>query len=311
MRAKSKKEMREMVAHLKNDRPKIEAKMASKIGIIGSMLGMKVTDESATDELGMTFFVSDKVPNEYLSKKDRIPKTITIDGRVWTTDVMQYHKMEEHCSLPQSSIIYDGALHGTITCFAEFDGNLYGVSCAHCLVGPDRNPATPTEVHLYQSQKKSYLKVGMSSVAMFGPGFPIAGSSGFIDCGIFTLDSNLLLDRAKSSRPIRLVTDITSLMSETLSGRSALLPSMPTHRTATVIGINKNVLGNQSDIALLAEDPGFFKGDSGMLWVTKEGLAAGVHSRGEVKPGSEGSKFVAAMAAVRVAQILGVKLRVG
>lgn len=311
MLARSRKEMREMVAQLKKDRPKIEAKMASKNGIVGSMLGMKITDESATDELGITFFVSNKVTNANLSKKDRIPKTITIDGRVWTTDIMQCHNMEEHGSLPESSIIYDGSIHGTLTCFAESDGNLYGVSCAHCLVGTDRNPATPTDVHLYLSQKKSYIKVGMSSVAMFGPGFPVAGSSGFIDCGIFTLDSNLLSQRAEASRPIRLVTDIASLMSQTLSGRSALQPNMPTLRTATVIGIDKNVLGNQTDIALLAEDPGFFKGDSGMLWVTKEGRAAGVHSRGEVKPGSEGSKFVGAMAAVRVAQILGVKLRVG
>jgi len=86
---------------------------------------------------------------------------------------------------------------------------------------------------------------------------------------------------------------------------------MPTLRTATVIGIDKYVLGTQIDIALLADDPGFFKGGSGMLWVTKDGRAAGIHSRCEVKSGSEGSKFVAAMAAVRVAKILGVRLRVG
>ena len=113
---------------------------------------MKVTSESATDELGMTFFVSDKVPDAELSKKDRIPKTVTIDGRVWSTDVMQCHNMEEHGSLPEASIIYDGAFHGTLTCFAELNGNLYGVSCAHCLVGADKNPATPTDIHLYVSQ---------------------------------------------------------------------------------------------------------------------------------------------------------------
>jgi len=302
----------QQIKALANLRPELDDRVGSKTDIIGSMLGVKLRGGQPTGQLVLTYFVREKVSKSEVSPKKRIPVSLKAGTEIVSTDVIEWPKMVEH-ALPPSSIISDGQLQGTLSCFAASQFGRFGVSCAHCLVGTDDNPATPTSVGVWMPQQSRYDPAGQSVYLSYSPGTGIKGNYGYLDCGLFDLRHPILFARAAGGTPVQVVTDIRTLLHRPLFGMSALrAPDVPEQqRQALVIGVEAQVLGERSDLVLDVQRPGTFRGDSGMLWVTAGGRAAALHARGEVKPPMQGSLLTTAMSAQRVCSSLDVQLVIG
>jgi len=304
--------MRSRLHLLRAIRETADERIGEKADVIGSMLALKLVGGVPRRHLGITYFVREKIPLKHLSKRKRIPKQLTIGKTTFKTDVLEWPNMAQQ-SLKDASIIFDGKLQGTLTCFGHSDAGVFGVSCAHCLEGVDGNPATPTPVSMYSDDSGQFVDAGSSIYALFSPGPGRQDDFGYIDCGLFDIQERTLLGRANAASPLGVIEDEGSLIGKRLIATSALnAPNWPDHnRSAIVVGLHANALNERCDLVLQADAPGTFHGDSGMLWKTEDGQAAGIHARGEVMPAMVGSRLVTAMAAHRVASRLGVTLALG
>jgi hypothetical protein len=280
------------------------------------MVGVKIRAGEVTSRLSMTYFVREKIEKSELSPRDRIPSRLRYGKTAVITDVLVWPRMVEQArlvALPPALIISDGRTQGTLTCFGESQLGHFGVSCAHCLVGVDANPATPSPVSIYDPRLSSFIRVGESLFLPFSPGPGVSGDFGYMDCGLFDLNDIPLKARAAAAQPLRIVPDVRALVGQNLYSMSPLkAPGQAgPQRIAKVIGAESVALGERSDLVLHVQTPGTFYGDSGMLWLTQTGQAAAIHARGQEMPGMTGSLFTTAMAAARASQALGVRFLLG
>jgi hypothetical protein len=276
------------------------------------MIGLKYRGGVRSKRVGLTLFVTEKVPDGELSPQHRIPKRITTTVGTLNTDVIVWRPMVEQ-GLEQATLMYDGSRQGTLTCFGLRSDDEFGVSCAHCIAGDDRNPATPTIVEMWDAQNRQWLKAGKSLYAVYSPGPGEVGNFGYVDCGLFSLRDDNLTTRARNARRLRTVDNVYALLDQQLTGRSSLKPEgvNDPNRSARVIGVEMAALDGNCDVVLEVEYPGTFKGDSGMLWMTSGGKAAAIHARGETTQDGRGSSLVTAMSAARAADYLRVDLALG
>lgn len=302
----------ERVKTLVGLRQELDDRIGSKADILGSMVGLKLTSGKITGRLGVTYFVHEKIPKTELEPRKKVPAKLKVRNIFVSTDVMEWPHMEEQ-ALPEGTILFDGRVQGTLSCFGLSKVGAFGVSCAHCLTGTDENPATPTTVAAYVRQNGKFFPVGQSVYMVYSPGVGIHDNFGYLDCGLFDLRDQGLAARAANSRAIKIVDDIHSLLGRPLFGISALnAPNSSEHlREAKVIGIEAQALGERCDLVLSVSLPGTFRGDSGMLWITKEGQAAALHARGEIMAGIQGSLVTTAMSAIRASAALGVTFSIG
>lgn len=304
------------VAQLFAARAELEDRVGRRADIVGSMVGMKVRAGRVTDQPSMSFFVREKVDKADLNPKERIPSRLRWGEASIATDVLVWPRMVEQATQlgpPPASIISDGRTQGTLTCFGRSQFGRFGVSCAHCLVGADGNPATPSSVSLYDPMSRQFIAVGESLFLPFSPGPGLPGNFGYMDCGLFDLTDTGLAARAAASRPLPVVADVRALVGQFLYGLSPLKApgqSGP-QRIAKVIGAESVALGERSDLVLQVATPGTFHGDSGMLWLTQGGMAAAIHARGQEMAGMDGSPLTTAMSAARASKALGVSLLLG
>jgi hypothetical protein len=239
-----KKSTTERVKDLLALRRELDDRMGSKVDVIGSMVGLKFQAGKLTKRLGITYFVREKIPKAELSPHQRVPTKPRVGDRRVTTDVLAWPPMIEQ-ALPRGTILFDGRLQGTLSCFGVSDAGAFGVSCAHCLAGVDGNPATPTAIAAYANPPGQFLSVGQSVFSAYSPGPGIQGNFGYLDCGLFDLRDQILLARAMVGQAIHLVDDIHVLVGRNLVGVSALnAPSSNTSmREATVAGSGSRSFG--------------------------------------------------------------------
>ncbi len=303
-------------ARLFSARAELDDRVGSRADIVGSMVGIKIRAGRVTNQLSLSFFVREKVDKADLHPKERIPSRLRLGTTTVATDVLVWPRMVEQAtrpSLPPASIISDGRTQGVLTCFGESSFGRFGVSCAHCLVGTDRNPATPSPVALYDPIDRQLVQVGESLFLPFSPGPGLPGNFGYMDCGLFGLNDASLAARAAAARPLPVVSDVRALIGQCLYGLSPLnAPGQSgPQRVAKVIGAESVALGERSDLVLQVESPGTFHGDSGMLWLTQSGQAAAIHARGQEMVGMNGSPLTTAMSAARASKALAVNLLLG
>ena len=293
-------------------RKELDDRIGSNADVIGSMVGLKFKCGAPTKRLGITYFVRQKIPKAELRPKQRVPSRLNIGGLTISTDIVAWPQMEEQMS-QQGTILFDGRVQGTLSCFGISQAGAYGVSCAHCLTGIDGNPATPTGVAAYVVPPGQFLSVGQSVFLAYSPGVGAHDNFGYLDCGLFDLRGHIFASRAANSQFVEVVEDIHGLVGSRLTGISALnAPNTASHiREAQVVGVEAEALGERSDVVLSVLPPGTFKGDSGMLWVTPAGQAVAIHARGEITAGIQGSHLTTGMSAKRVAKALSVRLSVG
>ena len=276
------------------------------------MIGLKYRGGVRSKSIGLTFFVTEKIPEKELSPQHRIPKKIKTAAGTLNTDVVVWRPMVEQ-GLEQATLMYDGSRQGTLTCFGLRSDDVFGVSCAHCIAGEDQNPATPTIVEMWDALNQQWLKAGKSLYAIYSPGPGKSGNFGYVDCGLFSLRDSDLTTRARNATQLRTVKNLYELLDQQLTGRSSLTPEGVNNprRSARVIGVEKEALDGNCDLVLEVEFPGTFKGDSGLLWLTSAGKAAAIHARGEKTQDGRGSSLVTAMSAARAADYLQVILAYG
>lgn len=293
-------------------RAEADDRVGSRADILGSMLGVKLTAGQPTGRLGLTYLVRQKLPLDQLAPRRRVPRRLTLKGRVVVTDVVEWPRMVEQAA-PLPTIISDGPGQGSLTCFGRSTAEWFGISCAHCLVGADGNPVTPTNVAYWAAAAAQWFDAGRSRYLAYAPGAGLQGNFGYLDCGLIELRDPALQSRAQQGTAVQTVSNLKALLGKTLLGQSALRPqgSNSSQRTALVVGVEQSGLDEASDLVLQVDAPGTFGGDSGMLWSLPDGKAAAVHARGERMPPVQGSRLTTAMAARRVATTLGVQLVVG
>lgn len=290
---------------LREAKRKMEDRLGGRGSFLGTMIGVKQTDGASTKVIGLTVLVSEKIPDEDLSQRERVPRTVMGAGEPVVTDVLVWPTFEAQGI---ESIIYDGLTQGTLSCFARSNLGMFGVSSGHCLVGKDCNGATPTPVTMYKPGSSAYA-AGQSLYVAMSPGAP--GRFGYVDCGLFTLEAPSLVARAGLAKPAAIVGNLQTLLHKQVLAISSLdapgWPSSDPLRRAEVIGINADALNERVDIVMRAALPGTFRGNSGMLWRTQDGRLVGLHCRGEVVPNG-GSFLITAMAVSRLPKILDVTL---
>ena len=301
----NRREQRGLVRRISLSRNDIDARMRAA-GILGSMIGLKMSAGALTKEIGLTCFVRKKLPVSRLRAGERVPRRVRLGADYIRTDVLEWPLMADQSS-DRPEIISDQRTQGTFSCYGESPIGLFGVSCAHCLVGTDRNPATPTQIDRFDRSRMTWGQVGSSVYLAYSPGLGTRGNFGYLDCGLFDLHDMHPSSIPRSFTPARLVDSLDSLIGTTLIGISALSPSgFPSpERVGYVHGVEASCMDELSDVILRVESPGTFRGDSGMLWLTEDGRLAAIHARGEVVPG--GSRVVTAMHAKRAARALGVR----
>lgn len=292
-------------AALNEAKRKMEDKLGGRGTFLGTMVGVKQTAGTSTLATSLTVLVSEKIPDKDLSRRERVPQSVKTAAGPVVTDVLVWPEFEEQ---GVESIIYDGRTQGTLSCFARSSLGIFGASCGHCLVGTDRNGATPTPVIMYKPGSSAYA-AGQSLYVAMSPG--ASGSFGYVDCGLFTLRDPSLIARAAAAKTAAIVSNLPSLLHKevfAISSISALgWPPNDPLRRAQVIGTYADAIGERADIVLQAAFPGTFQGNSGMLWRTQDGRLVGLHCRGERIPNG-GSALITAMAAFRLPKILGVTL---
>lgn len=307
----SRKAIRKAAKVLRNCRLEADESIASRCNVVGSMIGAKVRGGEVLPGLSLTFLVREKIPLGDLSERERIPPRLTIGGVTIATDVVAWPRMVLQ-NLQTGRYLRDGYTQGTLTAFAQSPDGLWGLSCGHCLLGTDQQPYTSAEIQMVDSMSGSFVPAGSTGLTLFSPGGPIiANSRGFLDCGLFTLEDGSLMVRAESAPQLGTV-DPVDLLHQRLNGDSLMQVgnAPPGPRSATVIGVDQYGVDDFSDLVLQVDPPGTIFGDSGLLWRTADGLAAAIHSRGEVAAAGEfGSFLTAAMSAKRAAYVLNVSLR--
>jgi hypothetical protein len=300
------------VAELAVRRTEADDRVGSRADIIGSMLGLKLKAGQSTGQYSFTYLVREKVPEDQLSPRQRVPRRLKVKDMTIPTDVVAWPRMVEQASI-EPTIISDGPGQGSLSCFARTATEWLGVSCAHCLVGADGNPATPTDVRYWATAPGHWLDAGRSRYLTYAPGAGISGNFGYLDCGLVELRDAALRARAAQGTPVGAVSTIQPLLGKVLTGFSALNAPGSTSpmRRATVIGVEQAGLNELTDLVLSVDAPGTFGGDSGLLWFTQTGQAAAIHARGESMPPMQGSSLTTAMSAARVCSSLGVQLVIG
>ena len=198
---RSKRDATKLVKSLVALRHELDDRVGSKADVIGSMVGLKLQGGALTRQLGITYFVHEKLPKSELSPRRRVPTRLLIGDDVVTTDVVAWPRMAEQ-ALPQGTILFDGRLQGTLSCFAVSQAGAFGVSCAHCMTGVDGNPATPTAVEAYSNPLGEFLPVGESVYLAYSPGIGVPGYFGYLDCGLFDLRDGILATRAAAGQAL-------------------------------------------------------------------------------------------------------------
>ncbi|WP_202841608.1 hypothetical protein [Luteimonas saliphila] len=304
--------MRAYVKQIAKARPELDARVSARADVVGSMIGLKKRAGHITGEVGICYFVRKKIPKSKLTPRQRVPSRVRSNHGYIVTDVVEWPQMEQQRATSVPTILKDGQSQGALTCFARSKAGLSGLTCAHCLEGPDGNAATPTTISYYDFPVRKWILAGPSTFAVYSPGPNLPGNFGYIDCGLFDLHDDALYTRASSAYPVRPVVDLYSLVGKLLIGISALRPSgfPDPARYAKVVGVEQYAIDGLADIVLDVEPPGTFRGDSGILWMTKDGRAAGIHCRGENMPVMQGSTRTTAMMAKRACTFLNIELLV-
>lgn len=296
---------------LRGIRDEADERVGSRCDIVGSMIGVKVRGGEALPRPCLTYFVREKIPVQDISPRERIPSRMIFSGNTVPTDVIAWPKMVLH-GLQHGRFLRDGYTQGTLTAFAASPFGRWGLSCGHCMLGPDQKPYTRADIEMHDAGAGAFVPAGSTAQTFFSPGGElVCGTVGYIDCGLFSLQDESLRARGDAA-PALATVDLASLPDQRLVGVSVMAAggTLGGPRAARVIGIDQFGIDDYSDVVLMAEPPGMVHGDSGMLWLTTDGRAAAIHCRGEeVQDADTGSVLVTAMSARRAAEVLNVTLR--
>jgi hypothetical protein len=277
------------------------ARIARLPNVVGSMIGRKVVGGKMTSALGITVFVASKVKPGKLSARQRIPESLRVEGQEVLLDVLSVPPLQRQSVFePESCITNDMNENGTLSCLCRSRFGIFGMGCAHALDGQDGTIATPTTVRLWSDSLDNWVQIGVSQFGVQALGSGVPGDFGFLDAAVFDVRHPELLAAAAelpSIAPRRPMPGMTVYGIGAIEGA----------RTGHVLGVEKVLYDLRSDVVIEVEAPGTYRGDSGMLWRSAEGVPIAIHAYGAPN-GANGSRFTGAMLASRAARYLNVEL---
>lgn len=286
--------------HLRAARRARQASLSALPGVVGTGLGVKRQAGERVASASLIVFVDQKLPLGDLRPSARIPKFVSVGGRRVPTDVVQINAVRpEFGGAPY--FISDSVERGVVTAFGEANGQFFLVTCAHCLVGADRNPFSASPVGIWAGQDRGYVPVGESVYAVNSPGFGRTSDFGFMDAGFAHLRHPEMIKRARAARAMPIALNIRRGQPVAADG-----PNGPV--IGQIDGVEIEVFGQRIDVLVHVGGDGTYPGYSGMMWRTQDGACVAMHSFGAQFTPSSGSRYSLAIAAKRVSETLRITL---
>lgn len=254
--------------------------------VVGTCFGMKYTAGTRTTSPCFTVLVSDKLPEKRLKPKSVIPGSVRRNGVEMETDVIRVGRLRQEGGFG----IDDHVERGTVGAFATRGNVTYALSCAHCLRGPDSNPATPHPIRIeYPMPGTTILPLGTSSDYELSPGRGLFPDFGEMDAGLVRITSSTVADYVATRRnldvyrpngPLTPASATQMLRYTPLQGWGARTNQVV---RAQIDGVLVSIRGRHFD--LMISDPtgrGITQpGDSGLMWIGPRGEAYGLHMVGD------------------------------
>jgi hypothetical protein len=292
-------------------RKRADARLKNLSNVVGTGFGIKERDNTKTSEYCLTVFVRKKQARHKLSKKEIIPSKVVRHGRELPTDVIEIRGLEKQGRFG----IEDGAHAGTLGCFGKNSHELFGVSCAHCIGGPEDDPWTPKDIVVEYPDTGKFLLLGQSADAICQNGTGVFPKYGALDSGLIHVSDETLeqyaarqpnlpaLSFAPSTDPIQIFRSLQYTRVQGTGAKSGF-------HDAIIANVFVNVFGQFFDLMITDSENGPLteQGDSGLIWLNSFGRAVGFHMQGDVTPGGGPSTRAFAVFAYRVADAFGLTL---
>lgn len=294
---------RAVASHPGSARRTADRRLVQRQNAWGTAFGLKIVQGKITGEPCYTVFVDAKKPKSKLSKADLVPATVTRGGRRLYTDVIEIQRLMFH-SVPS---VTDGVNMGTLSCFAQGDNGLVGISAGHALWGSDESNVQPDNIEVWLPAVRTWFATGETTRIIYESGAGTAADFGFVDAGMFEIGAPEVQDVATEAAPLNVVDELSpALRGLPVSGEGGV--SGPCQGVVTHVFVSAEEGGGRRfDLMISSVDgEGMTRpGDSGLLWRTDNGAALAIHLVGENR-GSLGSRFSLGCLAARVRDHLGV-----
>jgi hypothetical protein len=295
---------RRLDRHFQVARKSADTRLKRLPNVIGTGYGTKERDAEKTSESSFIVFVRKKLPKRKLQGHETIPSKLVRNGKEVITDVIEIRGLEEQLRFG----LQDGIKAGTLGCFGWRRQNLFGVTCAHCIGGPDNDTSTPDDIVIEYPGADDFRLLGKSADAADSPGTGIYPSYGALDSGLIAVADAVVHRYAAGQprlNPLIFDSGVTpheienSLVGLHVSGWGAASGS----HSAVIAAVFVNVLGQFFDLMISTADNGPLteKGDSGLLWIDNSHRGVGFHMQGNVTPNGGPSTYGFAVFAFRVA----------
>ena len=187
------------VQEIRKLRKKAEEQLFKLPNVIGSMIGLKMKSGKVTKKIGLTIFVSQKVPSKQLDPREQILTRVIVNGRPVSTDVFEIRSLRPQAKIfPDHPLsVSDGLQIGVVSSFCRSPYGVFGLTCAHVVGGPDKNPVTPDPVEIGSAPPKpQYIQVGKTLCAFVGSGCGIPGNlRQFSQCALKGGEKKKILDK--------------------------------------------------------------------------------------------------------------------
>lgn len=265
--------------------------LASFPGTTGTAIGFKRRAGKKTSTPAIIVYVRHKRSSHELKSEERLPSHVQHKGRKIAIDVWPIPKLRYEFGAPPWFCRDSTGNPGTISMLCRnVAGEVFGLTCSHCIKGIDNDPATPDPVELWDPGLRDYLPIGVSGPYADTSGLGLPGNFGFSDWGLFTVQDPAIIALAQAAQPL----------AASSPALGATVASVSAH--GPLQGVVEHVeiqMGDYlADVAIYLTRGATFGGDSGTLWRDRTGSAVAIHAMGIDSP--TGSTLSVGMSAARV-----------
>lgn len=278
-------------------------------GVVGTCLGLKERDGEKTNKVCLTVFVRKKHPKDKLPEKGIIPSKVVRHGKEWQTDVIEIRGLEKQGRFG----IQDGVHAGTLGCFGRDAQAVFGVSCAHCIGGPDNDPFKPNDIVVEYPDAGNFTLLGQSDNAVDFPGTGISPDYGAIDSGLIRVSDSTIESYATGQPGLPVLRFQPTMTQDQIANSLRFTPvtgwgAKSGLHNAIVAGVFCQVFDQFFDLMITdpSNGPLTERGDSGLVWLDPFGRAVGFHMQGDVNPTGGPSTRAFGVFAFRIADQFGI-----
>lgn len=295
--------------HFQIARKAADARLERRLpNVVGTCLGLRERDGKRTNELCLTVFVRRKRPKSKLLKTETIPTRLVRHGKELATDVIEIRGLEKQLRFG----IQDGAQAGTLGCFGRKGQDLFGVTCAHCIGGPDHDTSTPNDIIVEYPNTGDFMLLGKSASAVDLSGTGIFPQYGALDSGLIHVSDPTIRHHAADQPALPVLSFASTMTPDQIANALQFTPvtgwgAKSGRHDGIIAGIFVQVFGQFFDLMITdpTNGPLTERGDSGLVWINPFNRAVGFHMQGDVPANGGPSIRAFAAFAFRVADKFG------